>query len=105
MQTRHPLIAFYIRSCLLGFALAAVFTGGVLWLDVGHLRHLVTNVDGGFLALFLLWAFNGIVFSGAQATVSVLLMAEDTPADRGPRGGTTVPIPVRVDGRPTSRRA
>jgi hypothetical protein len=99
MSRKNPLVAFYIRSCIMGFVLAAVFTAALIGLNVGRIGYLVTHVDGGYLAAFLLWFFNGIVFSGAQAAVSVLLMAEAE--DEGPRGGTpdpvAVPIPVRAD--------
>lgn len=96
MHRRNPLVAFYIRSCLIGFALAAVFTAILVATDVARLGHLVTHVEGGYLAAFLLWFFNGIVFSGAQTAVSVLLMAE-----REDRGGGTPdhaadPVPVRA---------
>ena len=91
----RPLIALYARSVGWGFALATAFTAALLWLDVAHLRHLVMAVDGGTLALFLLWFFNGLVFAGAQTAVAVLLMAEDdgTPPHRP--NGEAVPVPVR----------
>jgi hypothetical protein len=99
MSRKNPLVAFYIRSCIMGFVLAAIFTAALIGMNVGRIGYLVSHVDGGYLAAFLLWFFNGIVFSGAQAAVSVLLMAESQ--DEGPRGGTpdpvAVPIPVRAD--------
>jgi hypothetical protein len=99
MGRRNPLVAFYIRSCIAGFVLAAVFTAALIWLDVAHIGHLVTHVEGGYLAAFLLWFFNGIVFSGAQTSVAVLLMAERRD---GGRGGTPLHnrglTPVRVSG-------
>lgn len=99
MSRRNPLVAFYIRSCVLGFVLAGVFTAALIGMNVGRIGYLVTHVEGGYLAAFLLWFFNGIVFSGAQAAVSVLLMAEGEDEGRG--GGTpdpiAIPIPVRAD--------
>ncbi|KIT14702.1 hypothetical protein [Jannaschia aquimarina] len=93
----HPAIRFYVRSVAAGFGLAAVFTALLLWQDVAGLRHLVTHVQGGWLALFLLWFFNGIVLSGAQASVSLLLQAERE--DDTPQGGRRAPAgtqPIRV---------
>jgi hypothetical protein len=79
----HPAIRFYVRSVAAGFAVAAAFVAALLWADVAGLRHLVTAVDGGYLGAFLIWFFSGIVFTGAQASVSLLLQAEE---GRGPGG-------------------
>lgn len=95
-----PLVRLYIRHCLIGFALAAAFTGLLLWLNVANLWHLVTHVSGGWLAALLLVVFNGIVFSGVQFGIAVMGMAE--PSRRPPRGGrpaaqaadAAVPAPV-----------
>ena len=98
MTRKNPLVAFYIRSCLLGFALGAVFTAALIVMDVARLGHLVSHVDGGYLAAFLLWFFNGIVFSGAQAAVSVLLMAEREDEDAGGTADpVALPVPVRAE--------
>ncbi|ETX28539.1 hypothetical protein [Roseivivax isoporae] len=105
------LVSFYVQCAVVGFALAAVFVGALAWGDIAGLGHLIAGTAEGPLALFLLWFFNGIVFTGAQASVRVLLMAEDAGGD-GPRGGLRsdlVAIPVRVPaGRarrtPLSRR-
>ncbi len=97
MPRKNPLIFFYARSCAIGFALAAIFTAAVIVMDVARIGHLVSHVDGGYLAAFLLWFFNGIVFSGAQAAVSVLLMAErDDDGGRGTPDSIPVTIPVRA---------
>lgn len=93
---------FYLRHCLIGFALAAVFVVALLWLNVGNLWSLISTSDVGWLAAFLLWFFNGIVFAGAQTGVAVMTMAEDS--DDTPKGGLGDPVgsqlsvaePVRV---------
>ena len=75
-----------------------MFTAALVGMDVAHIGHLVTHVDGGYLAAFLLWFFNGIVFSGAQAAVSVLLMAErDDDGGRGTPEPLVVPVAIRAD--------
>lgn len=95
MRAKYPLIAFYLKCCAVGFSLSAVFTGALIAMDVAGLGHLVLNVSGGFLAAFLLWFFNGLVFSSAQASVAVLLMAER----RGRGGGRGKPKPAHIGGR------
>lgn len=102
MRAKYPLIAFYLKCIVVGFTLSAVFSGALVAMDVARLGHLVLHVRGGYLAGFLLWFFNGLVFSSAQASVAVLLMAERK--DRGggkgkphpAHQGAGVPVPVRV---------
>lgn len=95
-----PKIArFYMIHCLLGFAAAAVFTGLILWFNVGNLWHLISGSDIGFMAVTVFWLLNGIVFAGVQTSVAVMLMAEKD--DDEPRGGLGVagmgnPVPVRT---------
>ena len=93
------LVRLFIRHHIIGFALAAAFTGGLLALDIAGLRHLVLHVDGGYLAAFLLFFFSGIVFAGAQTGIAVFLMAEaDTPKPpkppRNPGVAALVPVPA-----------
>lgn len=98
------IVRFYIRHVLIGFAVAALFTGLILWLDVGGLWHLVTHTAEGPLAVFLLFFFNGIVFSGAQNAIALMLMAEDEPsAGRGTAGRLPVPVPVTAPARDRQR--
>lgn len=91
------LVRLYIRQTAIGFAIAAAFVGLLFWFDVAGLWHLVTHTEDGALAAFLLFMFNGIVFSGVQFGISIMRMAETE--DRGPRGGrpapAAVPVPVR----------
>lgn len=100
------LVRLFIRNYAIGFVLALIFTGGILAFDIAHLRHLVLNVQGGYLAAFLLFFFSGIVFAGAQTGIAVFLMAEESEprSPRPPRANVTVqraearvPIPVRAD--------
>jgi hypothetical protein len=95
MLRDHPAIRFYLRSVALGYFIAAAFVAALLWGDVVGLRHLVMEVRGGFLGAFLIWFFSGVVFTGAQASVALLLQAEE---GRGPRGGGPEPsvLPARA---------
>ncbi len=74
-----PQIArFYMRHCLIGFAVAAVFVALLLWFNVANLAHLIFSSPSWALALFMLWFFNGIVFAGVQFGIAVMAMAEPT---------------------------
>lgn len=97
------LISLYIRQILIGFVLSAVFVGLLLMFNVANLTHLISHTSGGFVALLMLWVFNGIVFAGVQFGISIMRM-QDT--DDRPGGGRRdalavllaepVPVPVRV---------
>lgn len=93
------LIRLYIQSVAIGFALSAAFTGGLLWLDVAGLGHLVMASSIGWIAVAMLVVFNGIVFSAVQFAFRIMGMAE---TDEGPQGGrgvrepVLVPVPVKV---------
>ncbi|MDF1853921.1 hypothetical protein [Pseudooceanicola sp.] len=82
------LVRLYILSVVVGFAVAALFVAGLVLLDVGGLRHLVQG-DSGPLAIFLLWFFNGIVFSGVQFAYRIMRMAEKP---QPPQGGNRAPV-------------
>lgn len=108
-----PLVRLYIRQTLAGFALAAAFVGLLFWFNVANLWHLVNNTSEGWLAAFLLFMFNGIVFSGVQFGISIMRMAERD--DDDPCGGkrlraalapaeATVPVPVTVPVRDGAAR-
>lgn len=101
-----PLIRLYIRQVAIGFALAVVFVGLLLGFDVAGLRGLILSTQGGWLALFLLVFFNGIVFGGVQFAISIMRMAgRDDDDDDGPgRRGTLPtarlqPVPVTLSDR------
>jgi hypothetical protein len=79
------LVRLYIRQVVIGFGIAGVFVGLLLALDVAGLRGLVWRSPDGWLALFLLFFFNGLVFAGVQFAISVMGMAE--PKRGGPSAG------------------
>jgi TRAP-type C4-dicarboxylate transport system permease small subunit len=91
------LVRLYIQSVALGFAIAAAFTGGLLWFDVAGIGHLVIGSDIGWVAAAMLVVFNGIVFSAVQFAFRIMGMAEH---DEGPHGGhgarepVLIPVPV-----------
>lgn len=101
------LVRLYIVQTAIGFAISAAFVAMILYFNVANLWHLVTHTSAGPLAVFLLWLFNGIVFSGVQFGISVFRMAEETGGDDGGKRDAlptisdraAEPIPLRVDTR------
>lgn len=87
------LVRLYLRSIVTGFVLAVIFTALLIGLDIAHLRHLVTHVSAGWLAVIMLVAFNTIVFSGVQFGISVMGLAESQP----PAGGKSQKAPSVPD--------
>ncbi len=95
------LVRLYISQVIMGFGLSAAFVAALLTLNVANLWHLVTHSTGGMLAVIMLWVFNGIVFAGVQFGISIMRLAEDDDAPRGPRQQAMTreyaAIPVRTD--------
>lgn len=95
------LVSLYIKQVLIGFALSAGFVGMLLYANVGNLWHLISTSDMGWIAVAMLFMFNGIVFAGVQFAIVIMRMEHD---DR-PKGGkrqpviTTEPVPVKVAAR------
>ena len=100
------LIRLYIINVAIGFGLAAVFVGMLLWFNIANLWHLITHSEKGWLALLVLWIANGIVFAGVQFAIAVMRMKDDD--DDEPRGGhrqrRMQRQPVRVPVRAQTRR-
>ncbi|WP_135501562.1 hypothetical protein [Roseovarius aestuariivivens] len=100
------LIRLYIVNVAIGFAIAAVFVGMLLWFDIANLWHLVSHSDKGWLAVLILWISNGIIFAGVQFGIAVMRLKDDDDDDH-PGGGLRervmqrdhATIPVRVDER------
>ena len=98
------LVRLYIKQVLIGFGLSAIFVSALLYTNVGNLWHLVSTSDIGWIAVTMLFMFNGIVFAGVQFAIAVMRMEEnDTP-----RGGKRIPvatdIPARVEAVAPRRR-
>ncbi len=105
------LVRLYIRSVAIGFALAALFEGAMIWQDVAGLGHLILGSPKGWIAALMILAFFGTMFSGVQFAIRIMMMAGGEP----PRGGLRqhrhiapalsrpAPVPATADRRP--RRA
>lgn len=99
------LIRLYITNVAIGFGLAAVFVGMLLWFNIANLWHLVSHSDKGWLAVLILWFANGIVFAGVQFAIAVMRMKDDDDDDDhhdGLRQRVMRPdhatVPVHADG-------
>ncbi len=90
-RNEPDLMRLYLRHCAIGFLLSAVFVGLLLWLDVAGLGSLIARSDIGWLAVFLLWYFNGTVFGSVQFAIVVMSQAQ---ADDDDQRGTLIPVPV-----------
>lgn len=100
------LVRLYIRQVAIGFAISAGFVTTLLYLNVANLWHLVSHVHGGWIAVLMLWVFNGIVFAGVQFALALPRgHGEDGPKD-GRRDTLPVllaePVAIRVE--PMRRR-
>jgi len=79
------LVRLYIRHVAIGFGLSAVFVGLLLWLNIANLGHLILTSDKGWIAIYMLFIGNGVVFAGVQFAIMVMRMAEPE-EPRKPRG-------------------
>ncbi len=88
------LIKLYIVNVAIGFALAGLFVGMLLWFNIANLWHLVSTSDKGLLAVVVLWISNGVIFAGVQFGIAVMRMKDDD--DDEPRGGNRAPSLVHL---------
>jgi hypothetical protein len=91
------LVRVYIKNVLVGFALSAAFVAALLYTNVGNLWHLISTSDMGWIAVLMLFMFNGIVFAGVQFAFVIMRMEQ---RDDTPKGGKRQPVitgePARV---------
>jgi hypothetical protein len=71
------MVRFFIFHWMMGFVVSAIFTVLILGFDVAGIGHLVTHVEGGWLAALVFFMLNGIVFAGAQVSVAILIHLND----------------------------
>ena len=93
------LIKHYLRHSAIGFGIAAVFVGLLLYLNVQNLWTLISNDKAAILAVFILWFFNGALFASVQFAYAVMNLAEKP--NRGGGGGlrSYVLAPSRAQSR------
>lgn len=96
-------IKMILRHAAYGGAIALAFVGGILWMNVANLRHLVTHTAEGPLALGVLTVLCWITFGSVQIGIRIMMMADDDDKDGGKRAPEPVasldaiPVPVRAD--------
>ena len=95
------LVRLYIRNVIIGFGLSTAFVGVLLWLNVANLWHLISTSPQGWIAVAMLFVFNGIVFAGVQFAFAIMRMAErdDRPRGGRPVGRTPVLVKMAVDAK------
>jgi len=76
LAAQPRLIRLYVFHCIIGFALSGVFTGLILWSNTANIGHLVTHVEGGWLAAFVFFVLNGIVFAGVQTGIVIMSLGK-----------------------------
>jgi hypothetical protein len=83
-RNRLPVaVRFMLLHGVVGFGIAAIFVGAVLWADPGGVGALILR-HGGLPVIALLWFFSGLTFGSVQIGAAVMLL--DGRED-GPRGG------------------
>ncbi len=99
------LVRLYIQSVAIGFGMSAGFVAALLGLNVASVGGLIIGAGAmGWVAVAMLVVFFGILFSGVQFGIRIMLMAEK---DDTPRGGLRqhmVPVPVRAEAKIAPRR-
>ncbi len=100
------LVVFLARHAAIGFAVAAVFVGALVALDVYGLGSLMRASADGALALSVLTFAVGLTFASAQMGFAVMLMSEREDGGRGGRRATLrlSPRPVLQPVRVVARR-
>lgn len=83
------LVRIYIQNVLVGFGLSAAFVAALLYMNVGNLWHLISTSDMGWIAVLMLFMFNGIVFAGVQFAFVIMRMEK---RDDTPKGGKREPV-------------
>lgn len=107
-KRRNPLLAMLAANALWGGVLGVGFVVGVIALDLGHLRKLLTFTPDGMIALGLLTIGSIVTFASVVMGGAVMMLERKD--DNGPRGGKRsvrhlVPVRVTVAARPGARSA
>lgn len=92
---RLPLLRLLAINLAIGVTAAIAMTGGLMWLNPGHLRDLIL-ADRGGAAAFVLLLFGLIVTFGSVAMATAVMALGRKPKERKPGGGIPVAVPVRA---------
>ncbi|MEJ1991842.1 MAG: hypothetical protein P8X50_09055 [Maritimibacter sp.] len=90
------LVRLYITQIMVGFGLSAIFVSALLYTNVANLWQLISTSDVGWIAVIMLFMFNGLVFSGVQFAIVIMQMEG---RDDGPKGGRKIPVATNIPAR------
>jgi hypothetical protein len=93
-------IKLILRHAFYGFIVALVFVGGLMYLNVANLWHLVTHTAEGPIALAVLTILCTIIFGSVQIGYKIMSMGEENDEPRGGKRDAipsfdAIPVPVR----------
>jgi hypothetical protein len=100
-------IKLILRHAFYGFIVALVFVGGLMYLNVANLWHLVTHTAEGPIALAVLTILCTITFGSVQIGYKIMSMGEENDEPRGGKRDaipTYDAIPVPIHDRAPRRR-
>lgn len=89
---RAPLFRLLAINLCIGSSIAALLVSGLLWLDLGGLRHLIFADRSPGVAFGLL-LFGFVVTFGSTA-MGTAIMAMGEKKDDKPRGGSRLAVPA-----------
>lgn len=92
---RLPLLRLLAINLAIGVTAAIVMTGGLMWLNPGHLRDLIL-ADRGGAAAFILLLFGLVVTFGSVAMGTAIMALGHIPKPDKPQGGKPVAVLVRA---------
>ncbi|HRE19437.1 MAG TPA: hypothetical protein PKW21_00175 [Rhabdaerophilum sp.] len=103
-KPRDPLFALLAINGIAGTLLGVLFVASAIWLDIGHLRHLVSFDTDGLIAIGLLTAGSIITFGSVVMGGAIMMLGrkeQDPDEDRG--RGDAIPalavVPARRAGK------
>lgn len=92
---RLPLLRLLAINLAIGIVAAIVMTGGLMWLNPGHLRDLIL-ADRGGAAAFILLLFGLVVTFGSVAMGTAIMALGRKPKPPAPGGGKPAAVLVRA---------
>lgn len=77
-----PHLRFLALHALVGFGLAGLFVGAVLWSDAFGLGRLLLETSAHPMPVLLLWFFTGLTFGSVQMGAAVMFQSDGMFRDR-----------------------
>ena len=92
---RAPLFRLLAINLAVGVSIAALLVGGLLWLDLGGLRHLIFADRSPAVALLLLLFGFVVTFGSTAMGTAIMAIGQSETEDNRSGDGGTVPVVVR----------